>query len=211
MPIITKTAQTPKDLMLFPHVNWTQRLHQHERHSHQMSITSITLATHPSLNRVLLSPPTTTPTIPSLVATAAAPLQLHSPPTNNFPQTLPPDVTMKFDTIANEQYTFNHTHYHYHTLDQLTLLHDANITPPRKMRYVINNTFLATSFLRTLVALSTDARRPPHTHSTNGTGYSRHTDTANTATHIHASTPHAHIHADSPLATLMQTISLPHS
>eukprot|EP00536_Pseudo-nitzschia_multiseries_P018039 jgi/Psemu1/53833/gm1.53833_g len=63
------------------------------------------------------------------------------------PQTLHPCIPMKFDTIANNcYYTFNHTHYRFHTPDQLNLLHNANITPPRQMRYIINSTFPASSF-----------------------------------------------------------------
>eukprot|EP00536_Pseudo-nitzschia_multiseries_P005219 jgi/Psemu1/11993/gm1.11993_g len=120
--------------------------------------------------------PPTIPTIPNPAAAAAAPPTTRNTSNQQFvalfnqqtnisqqqckiltnlnqsktgPQTLHPKVPMKSDTVANSQYTFNHTHYQYqyHTLDQLTLLHNANITPPHKMHYAIDIVFPATSFL----------------------------------------------------------------
>eukprot|EP00536_Pseudo-nitzschia_multiseries_P007361 jgi/Psemu1/17820/gm1.17820_g len=148
------------------------------------------------------------------------------------PQTLHPYIPMKFNTLANNRYTFNHTHCRTHTPAQLTLLHSANITPSRQMRYVIDNaSYPASSFLThngtyfvftNLGASSKEDFCSTINQCKDTTPYAFYEwyknfwrtvhNTENTATHTHhALTQNALTHVDSPSATLTPTISLPHS
>eukprot|EP00536_Pseudo-nitzschia_multiseries_P008599 jgi/Psemu1/20795/gm1.20795_g len=152
MQFVTKTYHSTTNLMLFIHINWSSIFIDMNT-----SFPKLTTIPQPVPTIANPAPATTTTTTTTTTNTLNQQfyLQQESKMLTNVnqsktssPQTIHPYIPMKFDTIANDRYMFNHTYYRFHTPDQLTLLHDANITPPHQMRYVIYSAYyLASSFL----------------------------------------------------------------
>eukprot|EP00536_Pseudo-nitzschia_multiseries_P011911 jgi/Psemu1/30471/gm1.30471_g len=154
MHFVTKTNCNTTDIILYIHINWSSifinmnptPINVHNfAHFGQTSFPKTHY--HPSSPSnqqfVALFNQQTTSNIVQQQSKMLT--NLNQPKTS--PQTLHRYIPMKFDTIANDRYTFSsHTHYRFHTPDQLTLLHDANITPPHQMSYVIDSAYPASSF-----------------------------------------------------------------
>eukprot|EP00536_Pseudo-nitzschia_multiseries_P004300 jgi/Psemu1/9665/gm1.9665_g len=196
-----------KDLALFLNVNWTNifiDMNATPINVHNFEVFGITSlpkpATQPPALPTLPNPATTKTTTTTLnqqfvalfnqqtnILQQQSKLLTNLTPSRTTPQTLHPYILLKFNTVANNQYTFTYTHYFYHTPGQPAIIQTQtsihctkcgkSLTPPS---------------WSPASSLSTNAKILPHMPSTNGTQHSKLivSGMENTVTHTHALTKH---------------------